>query len=208
MKKRKYYVVWEGRTKGIFNNWDDCKESIHQYEGAQYKSFSSETEAIAASKMNYWQCVQKEKNNNAIVNTKGNTEIVRPSICVDAACSGNPGDMEYRGVDLETGKEIFHSKVFKEGTNNIGEFLALVHGLSLLKLRGFNHAIYSDSETAICWIRNRKCNTKLMKTLDNVELFELIKRAELWLEKNSYTTRILKWDTEKWGEIPADFGRK
>ena len=92
MKKRKYYVVWEGRTKGIFNNWDDCKESIHKYEGAQYKSFSSEAEAIAASKMNYWQCVQKEKNNNAIVNTKGNTEIVRPSICVDAACSGNPGD--------------------------------------------------------------------------------------------------------------------
>ena len=44
---------------------------------------------------------------------------------VDAACSGNPGPMEYRGIDLATGAEIFHFGPV-HGTNNIGEFLAIV----------------------------------------------------------------------------------
>ena len=135
MGKHKYYVVWKGRETGIFDNWSACKASIDKYEGAQYKSFVTEEEAKNAFKMEYWKVIQKIGNGPSIVVSEEVKNIITPSICVDAACSGNPGDMEYRGVDIASGKEIFHSKVFKEGTNNIGEFLAIVHGLSLLKLK-------------------------------------------------------------------------
>ena len=33
-------------------------------------------------------------------------------------------------------------------------------------------------------------------------------RATKWLKENNYSATIKKWETKKWGEIPADFGRK
>ena len=126
---------------------------------------------------------------------------------VDAACSGNPGPMEYRGVDLNTGRQIFHFGPM-HGTNNIGEFLALVHGLALLKQKGSDLPIYSDSRNAISWVKKKQCKTLLTETAANKPIFDLIQRAEHWLQNNSYTTQILKWETSVWGEIPADFGRK
>lgn len=129
------------------------------------------------------------------------------SLAVDAACSGNPGAMEYRGVHVASRQEIFHfGPVY--GTNNIGEFLAIVHGLALLKQKGFDMPIYSDSVNAISWIKQKKCKTKLPREPKTEELFKLIERAEKWLRENTYTTKILKWETKQWGEIPADFGRK
>lgn len=50
--------------------------------------------------------------------------------------------------------------------------------------------------------------TTLAPTPENAKLLSLVKRAETWLANNSYPNRIIKWNTEKWGEIPADFGRK
>ena len=133
--------------------------------------------------------------------------VVENSLAVDAACSGNPGAMEYRGVHVASRQEVFHfGPVY--GTNNIGEFLAIVHGLALLKQKGFDMPIYSDSVNAINWIRQKKCKTKLPREPKTEELFKLIERAEKWLRENTYTTRILKWETKQWGEIPADFGRK
>ena len=133
--------------------------------------------------------------------------VIDNSLAVDAACSGNPGPMEYRGVHIASRQEIFHFGPMK-GTNNIGEFLAIVHGLALLKNKGFDMPIYSDSANAISWVRQKKCKTKLPRTPETEELFLLIERAEKWLRENTYTTRILKWETKEWGEIPADFGRK
>ena len=133
--------------------------------------------------------------------------VIDNSLAVDAACSGNPGPMEYRGVHIASRQEIFHFGPMK-GTNNIGEFLAIVHGLALLKKKGFDMPIYSDSANAISWVRQKKCKTKLPRTPETEELFLLIERAEKWLQGNTYTTRILKWETKEWGEIPADFGRK
>ena len=130
------------------------------------------------------------------------------SISVDAACSGNPGLMEYRGVYTKTGEQIFHQGPFKDGTNNVGEFLALVHGLAFLKQKNSALPVYTDSKTALAWVRGNKANTKLDKTEHNTILFELIQRAEKWLAENEYSTKIMKWETEVWGEIPADFGRK
>ena len=129
------------------------------------------------------------------------------AIAVDAACSGNPGPMEYRGVHLPSGKQIFHFGPV-QGTNNIGEFLAIVHALALLKQRGSDMPVYSDSRTAQIWVQKRKCKTTLKRTPETEPLFAIIARAERWLMNNTWKNPILKWDTAQWGEIPADFGRK
>ena len=134
-------------------------------------------------------------------------EVIENSLAVDAACSGNPGQMEYRGVHVASRQQVFHfGPVY--GTNNIGEFLALVHGLALLKQKGIDMPIYSDSRNAIAWVRQKQCKTKLPREPRTEALFQLIERAEKWLRENTYSTPILKWETEQWGEIPADFGRK
>ncbi len=130
------------------------------------------------------------------------------SICVDASSIKNPGPTEYRGVDTRTKKELFR---FKLGiaTINIGEFLAIVHALARFKRNGeVGKIIYSDSRNAISWVKQKKCKTQHEKTDANAKLFELIERAETWLLNNDYDTKVLKWNTRAWGEIPADFGRK
>ena len=134
-------------------------------------------------------------------------EVEANAIAVDAACSGNPGPMEYRGVDLRTGQQVFHFGPIS-GTNNIGEFLAIVHALALLKKVNSTATIYSDSISGMAWVRNRKAKTTLPLTPENAKLHQIIQRAENWLRNNTYTNKIIKWNTEQWGEIPADFGRK
>jgi len=202
MAKKKYYVVWEGRNKGILHSWDACKASIEGLKGAQYKSFTTYEEAKLAlnNKAKYLYGAKSKP--------QPKTAILKDTLSVDAACSGNPGVMEYRGVYVRTGEEVFRMGPYEHGTNNIGEFLALVHGLALLKKMGSNVPIYSDSVTAIGWVKKKHCNTKLERIPINEEIFELVERAENWLKKSTYTTQILKWDTKAWGEIPADFGRK
>ncbi|MEH6408048.1 MAG: ribonuclease H family protein [Leeuwenhoekiella sp.] len=209
-KKEKFYVVWQGKKPGIYNKWADCKAAITGYKGAQYKSFLNFAEAKKAYNGNYadykgTKGAPKEVDKDLLA------KIGLPnynSIAVDAASSGNPGIMEYRGVDTKTKKELFKMGPFKQGTNNIGEFLALVHGLAFLKKHDSNRIIYSDSRTAISWVRKKKCNTQLKETALNKPVFELVKRAESWLKTNSYKTPVVKWETKVWGEIPADFGRK
>ncbi len=210
MGKKKFYVIWKGHKEGIFTSWNTCKKHIANFKGAQYKSFVSRELAELAFKGNYKDYVGKDTLKKQLSSEElkkiGNPMI--PSLSVDAACSGNPGKMEYRGVDTETKKQIFIQGPFKQGTNNIGEFLALVHGLSYLKQKKLDYPVYSDSKIAISWVKKGQCRTNLQITLDNKSLFELVKRAEKWLKENKYTTKILKWETKAWGEIPADFGRK
>lgn len=135
-------------------------------------------------------------------------EVKADALAVDAACSGNPGPMEYRGVYLATGEEIFHYGPV-HGTNNIGEFLAIVHALALLKQRGRSMTIYSDSRNALLWVRAKQCRTKLARTARTEKLYQLIERAEQWLHTHDYSDiPLLKWKTSEWGEVPADFGRK
>lgn len=208
-KKKKYYVVWYGNPTGIFDSWAKCKRAIDGIAGAQYKSFESFEEAQKAYNKEY--ADYKGKTTKKTLSKDQLKKIGEPnlySIAVDAASSGNPGIMEYRGVDTQTKKQLFHQGPFKQGTNNIGEFLALVHGLAFLKKNNSDRIIYSDSRIAMGWVKKKKCNTKLKQTAKNKELFELVARAENWLKINTYTTTIVKWETKAWGEIPADFGRK
>ncbi|MGP1479820.1 MAG: ribonuclease H1 domain-containing protein [Capnocytophaga sp.] len=211
MSKKKYYVVWEGHKTGIFSSWDKCKKAVEGYPYAKFKSFESQTMAEKAFGESFE--LYKGKNTSAPP-TLSPLELQRigtpilPSVAVDAACSGNPGVMEYRGVDTETQAELFRLQPMKDGTNNIGEFLAIVHALAFLKQRNLNLPIYSDSKIAISWVRQKICKTKVPHTPHNTKLFELIVRAEQWLRSHTYPNPILKWETQAWGECPADFGRK
>ena len=135
------------------------------------------------------------------------TEEIKQALCVDAACSGNPGPMEYRGVHIPSGKEVFRFGPI-QGTNNIGEFLAIVHALALMQQKNISMPIYSDSVSGMAWVRNRKAKTTLSRTAQTEQALDLVARAENWLRTNQVQVPILKCDTENWGEIPADFGRK
>lgn len=209
-KKEKFYVVWFGNPAGIFGSWEECQRSIKGISGAQYKSFATFAEAKEAYNKEYADYKGKGRKKKSLSKEElaiiGDPDLY--SISVDAASSGNPGVMEYRGVDTQTGKQLFHQGPFKQGTNNVGEFLGLVHGLAYLKKNGSDRKIYSDSRIAMGWVKKKKCNTKLQQTHKNKKLFELISRAEAWLKNNSYSTVVMKWETKAWGEIPADFGRK
>lgn len=198
----KYYVVWKGREPGVYDNWQDCKAQIEGFVGAKYKGFTSQSEALRAYEDGY-ELYRKQHPQE-----KREERPTLRALSVDAACSGNPGVMEYRGVMVDTLREVFRVGPFPKGTNNIGEFLALVHGISLLKKHNLSMPIYSDSLTGIAWVRNKHCKTLLARDKDTEALLDLVRRAEEWLRANPHTADIRKWNTEEWGEIPADFGRK
>lgn len=209
-KKSKYYVVWQGKKPGIYNSWAECQEQIKGAEAAKYKSFESLEEAAEAFAGKAEDYIKKKGSSSAKDKSKtgSKSNILWQSISVDAACSGNPGVMEYQGVDTKTKERIFYMGPFPLGTNNIGEFLAIVHALALFKQHQLNTPIYTDSMTAMSWVKNKKVKTNLVKNAKTAKLYELIERAEKWLNSNSYNNPIIKWDTVNWGEIPADFGRK
>lgn len=208
-KKQKYYVVWKGVSPGVYTSWTDCQLQIKGYDGAQYKSFGTLEEAERALASSPYQYIGAHKSSTGNQQSKALPDKFDMNcVAVDAACSGNPGPMEYRGVYLQTGQEIFHfGPVY--GTNNIGEFLAIVHALALMKQKGICMTVYSDSRNALSWVKQKKCKTKLERTPKTEELFLLIERAETWLKTHSYNDiPLLKWETDVWGEVPADFGRK
>lgn len=212
MKKEKYYVVWAGVSPGIYTSWTDCQLQTKGYEGAKYKSFESREEAEKAFASSPYVYIKRSAPSPAKTIPGADAPlpaaVAENSLAVDAACSGNPGAMEYRGVHVASRQEIFHFGPMY-GTNNIGEFLAIVHGLALLKQKGFDMPIYSDSVNAINWIKQKKCKTKLPRDAKTEELFHLIERAEKWLRENTYTTRILKWETKQWGKFrPTSEGSK
>lgn len=202
MAKGKFYVVWKGRNPGVYDNWADAKMQTEGFEGAKFKSYPTEVEAKEAFN------AEPVYTKKATIKTTPGAAFIQNSLAVDAACSGNPGVMEYRGVTVWNNQEIFRYKC-DLGTNNIGEFLAIVHALALCKNKGYTTLpIYTDSRTAISWVNNKKCKTKLEQTPRTMKLFEMIQRAETWLQNNTWQNPIIKWPTESWGEIPADFGRK
>jgi ribonuclease HI len=205
-EKTKFYVVWKGRRSGVYSSWKACEAQVQGYPGAQYKSFGSRIAAEQALRGKYSSQTGKPA-------TSGDWLFaphppLADSIVVDAACSGSPGRLEYRGVDLRSGREIFREGPFGNGTNNIGEFLAIVHALEWLKKKKSDLPVYSDSETAIIWVKAKRCNTKLVPDRTNAPLFGMIAHAEKWLAEQKKANPVLKWDTIAWGEIPADFNRK
>lgn len=217
MPRQKYYVVWRGRKRGIFATWAECDRQVKGFVDARYKGFDSRAEAQRAFAGEYSDFEGKSSTLGKW--RTASTKPILPSLCVDAACDGSPGRLEYRGV--ETGhnrRQIFKAGPFPEGTNNVGEFLAIVDAFRWLDDQHVEWPVYSDSETAIAWVRRKKCNTKLARTRENERLFERIAGAEKRLDDQHRGARdgslnqrkytVMKWDTTAWGENPADFGRK
>ncbi len=212
--KRKFYVVWEGRVPGIYDNWADAHEQVDKFSGARYKAFDSCEDATiafrkdgdAADRLIFSRMAQKKQ---PVVNYAAFPEIRLEAISVDGACDRNPGGkVEYRGVAVGTGEELFHVGPLAGGSNNIGEYLGLVHALAMLNAKGDNTTpVYSDSRTALSWLRRRHNNSTL-KIDPSLPLAGILARADNWVATHVWQNPILKWHTELWGEIPADFGRK
>lgn len=202
VKKPKWYVVWVGHAPGVYTSWDKAKAQIHGFPGAKYKSYESSGEAETA----YAQAPVFSSSRRLVIASSGGPII--PSISVDAACDMTSGVMEYRGVDTATQDEIFRMGPYLDSSNNLGEFLAVVHALAYCKQNGITLPIYSDSRTALSWVRNKLAKTTVARTHGNADVFALIARAETWLKTNVYPNSVLKWKTKEWGENPADFGRK
>lgn len=217
---KRFYVVWKGRVPGVYDNIDDAMEQVDNFPGALFKSYDSAQAAAEAFRRSEVREDKKELGNILLNSSRGNMpqgdkpdyfsfpEIDLNGWAVDASCLGNPGRMEYRGVELMSGRELFRVGPFEKSTNNIGEFLAIVHALALMQQTGEAHTIYSDSVTGMAWVRNRKIKTQLAREPINEKCFKMMERALSWLNTHQYSARILKWQTERWGEVPADFGRK
>lgn len=207
-------MVWRGRKRGVFGSWEECEKQVKGFTAAQYKSFNTLQEARGAFSAPY---ADFEGRPASLGKWKrAAVKPMLPSVCADAACDGSPGRLEYQCVRTETGEQILKAGPFEDGTNNVGEFLAIVDALRWLTKQRLDWPVYSDSSNAIAWIKARKCNTKLRQTRSNAQLFVMIARAERELragtlgfgDHSTGRARVVKWDTAAWGEIPADFGRK
>lgn len=217
MAKQKYYVVWVGRTPGIYTSWPECQTQVSAFLDAKFKSYESLSEAKTAYQEGWKKHVAargKESNKSAsskmpVLSEEIHAEIEWDSISVDVGTKGNPGEVEYKGVDTRSGIVVFTTlEPIEKGTNNLGEFLAIVHGLAFLKKSGSSKTVYSDSVNAINWVKKKQVSSTLARDETTKEIWGLVDRAVRWLESNSYKNKVLKWQTKRWGEIKADYGRK
>ncbi len=210
MAEKKYYVVWVGRQTGVFETWEECNKQISGFPKAVYKSFKTRNLAQQAFKSSSEEYIGKEVFETELTKEQLEKigEPIKESISVDGAWNTATGDVEYQGVHTGTGKLLFKAGPFEDGTNNIVEFLAIVHALAYCKQNNLKLPIYSDSRNAIKWVKDKEARTKHTRSNKNKKLFELIERAVKWLNENTYENKILKWETKAWGENPADFGRK
>ena len=211
--RRKFYVVWEGHHPGIYDNWEDAKDQVDNFPGARYKSYSNLEDATQAFRGNPSEELGIFKALGGrpikIINYDNFPEIRLDALAVDAACAGNPGPVEYQGVWVGTGEPLFKFGPMPGGTNNIGEYLAIIHAAALFAAKGDTTTpIYTDSRTALSWIKNRKSKTSLIPNASNARILSVLERANRWIATHNIPNPILKWDTDRWGEIPADFGRK
>ncbi len=209
--KKKFYVVWYGKAEGVFDTWDQCQAAIKGVSNARFRSFTDRR----AAELAYEQGVDVQAGAKKPVRDVSEAERaaaglpIAPSLCVDAAWNAETKVMEYRGVWFHDRSLAFAHGPIPEATNNLGEFLAIVHALALLQQRQLDWPVYSDSQTAISWVRRRRVNSKSMQLgQTGTRVNDLVARAQRWLAQNTFSNPILKWETAVWGEVPADFGRK
>ncbi|OAX47186.1 ribonuclease H [Paenibacillus sp. AD87] len=220
MAKQKYYVVWAGKQPGVYSTWTECKAQTDHFTGAKYKSYESKAaaeEAYRAGWKGNWgngasssgaSSKKKSGSSGRSAGMETSAEIDYDSISVDVGTRGNPGPVEYKGVDTRTGEIIFSVGPISKGTNNLGEFLAIVHALAYLKKEGSSKTVYTDSVNAMKWLKQKAVSTTLARDASTEEIWLMIDRAEQWLRTNTYSNKVLKWQTKQWGEIKADYGRK
>jgi ribonuclease HI len=222
MASQKYYVVWVGKQPGVYASWADCQKQVNKHADAKFKSYPTKSEAERAYQegwQKHWgsgasagkasgQSSAKRLPSKADAAANAVPEIDYDSISVDVGTSGNPGPVEYKGVDTQTGAVLFERGPISKGTNNLGEFLAIVHGLKYLQELGSGKTVYSDSANALKWVRQKAVASTLVRDSSTAQIWKLVDEAVEWLKTNRYDNKVLKWETKLWGEIKADYGRK
>lgn len=207
MAKQKFYAVHKGNQPGVYTTWAECQAQTKGFKGAKFKAFATENEAKHAVEHGWDSSVPAPKDETPAETV--NAAYIKDSLSVDAACAGNPGAMEYQCVRTDTNEQVFASPVYSLGTNNIGEFLAIVDALRHLRDIGDTTTpIYSDSVSALSWIRKKSVRTTLEHNNRTDRLWHAVRDAETWLHENEWTNPVLKWNTKEWGESKADYGRK
>ena len=208
MAKQKWYVVLKGRKPGVYTSWDKAKEQIFEFTGAVYKSFEDQKVAEEAWAKKRFQ--NSESSYSAPKSLTKGKKLAPPQgdyIVVDASSIGVPGPTEYQGF-LMPEKRLLFSKHIGLATNNLGEFLGIVHALAYLYQNESTLPVYSDSITALSWVAKRKVKSELERNAHTEAAWSLVDRALIWLNTHQFTNRIWKWETQHWGENPADYGRK
>lgn len=207
-----FYGVWSGKQTGVFETWAECSAQVSGFKGAQYRKITANTLADAQKVFEQESYQEGVKAKTETASTAVKPVQKGPDIAFALTVDGadNSVESEYQAVWYPSREPAFKSKVFKGGTNNIAEFLGLVHAIRYLHETKKGTVIYTDSMTALAWVRNKRANTTAGQTGRlTEELKHLIGEAEAYLLTNGIgDIELHKWDTKQWGEIPADFGRK
>lgn len=213
MSKNKFYVVWKGRETGVFTDWTEVSKLIKGFRNAEYKGFANKESAelefqlgspSGRSKIN--EVKVSEKPEGASSKTKAPDY---ECLTVDGSYLGSKNMMQYRCVWNASGEEVFGTKPILGGNQNIAEFLALVGAMKYrVVTKQYDLHIYSDSKTALSWVRNKK----IKSTYDLGQLDEIVQNriygALEFISKSGVAKNLFKWESALWGEIPADYGRK
>jgi len=208
-----FYGVWAGRKPGVYDNWNDCKTQVDKFSGAKYSKLKATNYNDALAEFNGGAVSPQVNSSPVTSNIKSSTNSNKPvgiALTVDGAANGIC--CEYQAVWYPSGELAFASKQLAGGTNNIAEFLGLVSAIKYLNDNNQPLKVYTDSVTAMAWVRNKVANTTARNTgKATEELDSMIAGAEKYLRDNEQLLKkveILKWETKEWGEIPADYGRK
>ena len=138
---KKFYVVWQGREKGIFTTWAECKKQVDHFPGARYKSFPTLDAAESAFKgtknTSSQKSPTKKRSTTNTVKTYTASEInalaIDIKIFTDGGCEPNPGKAGsgialYRNNKLDA---LWYGLYSPKGTNNTAELNALHQALIL-----------------------------------------------------------------------------
>jgi ribonuclease HI len=168
-----FYAVANGRTIGIFLNWNDCNNSVKKYKNALYKKFNTKEEAdnfIKVNEKNIDDINNNIENHNIIVNSKDDNIVFNPDYYVytDGACSNNGKDNALAGIGIFFGindNRNISKKIEGKQTNNTAELSAIIETYHIIEndiLNGKKIAIVSDSEYAIKCVSSygEKCYKK------------------------------------------------
>lgn len=113
--------------------------------------------------------------------------------------------MEYKAFNEETQKWIFQKKYTGYCTQNISDFISIVHALHYCNENSLDSPIYNNNKIAINWANNKKTNTQLFKNNENKEIFQLYENALVWLKQNECSNQILFWNKKEMGNIEKPF---
>ena len=188
-KEIQYGFQFRDETRGIIVNWYPKKGTVFAQKNDAQLVFPEKTTSEA-------ELLSILKGNKKVTPLKKPTS----GICTDAGTHGNPGPSEYNVSDLN-GNVLAHAHLGVH-SNNFAELAGILAGISYAKTHRISD-VWTDSQVCLFWIKNKRVGKDVHERDAVLNLIEAI-HSEL----KGASVNLKKWDTKKWGEIPADFGRK